>query len=48
MGQAICYEEMNDRGQAIGKAEGALKIFKQIESPRASTMRELLAEWRSN
>lgn len=46
-GQAICHIKMNDLAQAIEKAEEALKIFEQIESPSASTMRELLLEWRS-
>ncbi|TFH52172.1 MAG: tetratricopeptide repeat protein [Methanothrix sp.] len=46
-GQAICYKEMNSLDQAIDKAEEALNIFEQIESPCASTMRELLSKWRS-
>ena len=46
-GQAICYEKMNDLGRAIKNAEEALKIFEQIESPHAATMRELLSDWRS-
>jgi ABC-type multidrug transport system ATPase subunit len=45
-GQAICYKKMNDLGQATHKGEQALKIFEQIESPSASTMREL-SNWRS-
>jgi len=45
-GQAICLKKKNDPEQAIKKVENALKIFEQIESPSASTMRELLAEWR--
>ena len=45
-GQAICSEKMNDLPQAIAKAEEALKIFEQIESPSATTMREMLSKWR--
>jgi tetratricopeptide (TPR) repeat protein len=46
-GQAICYEKMNNLDKAIENAEEALMIFEQIESPSASTMRELLSKWRS-
>jgi len=46
-GQAICLKKKNDSEQAVKKAENALKILEQIESPSASTMRELLAEWKS-
>jgi tetratricopeptide (TPR) repeat protein len=46
-GQAICLKKNNDIEQAIITAENSLKIFEQIESPSASTMRDLLAEWRS-
>jgi len=45
-GQAICLQKKNDPKRAIKKAENALSIFEQIESPVASIMRELLAEWR--
>jgi G-protein signaling modulator 2 len=45
-GQAICLQKKNDPEQAIAKTESALRIFEQIESPSASTMRELLAEWK--
>ncbi len=45
-GQAICLKKKNDPVQAIAKTESALRIFEQIESPSASTMRELLAEWK--
>ncbi len=45
-GQAICLQKKNDTEQAIEKAECALRIFEQIESPSASTMRKLLAEWK--
>jgi len=44
-GLAICNEKMNNLDHAIENAEEALKIFEQIESPSASTMRELLVEW---
>jgi hypothetical protein len=40
-------EKNNNLEQAIERAEEALKIFEQIESPSASTMHEILAEWRS-
>ena len=33
--------------KTAASGEEALKIFEQIESPSASTMRELLAGWRS-
>jgi len=45
-GQAICLQKKNDPEQAIEKAESALRTFEQIESPSASTMRELLASWK--
>jgi tetratricopeptide (TPR) repeat protein len=45
-GQAICLKKKNDPEQAIEKAESALMIFEQIESPSVSTMRKLLAEWK--
>ncbi|MDD4651114.1 MAG: tetratricopeptide repeat protein [Methanothrix sp.] len=45
-GQAICLQKKNDPAQAIAKAKSALMIFEQIESPSASTMRKLLAEWK--
>ena len=44
--QAICLKQKNYLEQAIKKAENALSIFEQIESPSASTMRKLLAEWK--
>ncbi|MDD4448035.1 MAG: tetratricopeptide repeat protein [Methanothrix sp.] len=44
-GQAICLKKKNDPEQAIAKTESALRIFEQIESPSASTIRKLLAKW---
>ncbi len=46
-GLAICYEKMDDPEKAINNAKEALKIFEQIESPSASTMRELISKWQN-
>ncbi len=37
---------LGDRAEAIARAEAALKIFGEIESPHAAPAREALAEWR--
>jgi len=46
-GQAICLEKKDRLDLATEKAESALKIFEQTQSPDAAVMRELLAKWRS-
>ena len=38
---------LSDRVEAISRAEAALKVFEQIESPHAATVRKALAEWRT-
>jgi len=43
---ALALEQLGDRAAAIACAEAALKIFEATESPHASTVRNLLAEWR--
>jgi hypothetical protein len=45
-GMAICCEGDGDLNQAIAQAEAALRIFVEIESPSAQTMRDLLAKWK--
>jgi len=46
-GLAICHEKMDDLKKAIENAEEALKIFERIESPSASTMRNLISIWQN-
>jgi tetratricopeptide (TPR) repeat protein len=46
-GMAICNQKINDLEKAVANAEEALKIFEQIESPSASTMRELISKWQN-
>ncbi|MFZ0888558.1 MAG: tetratricopeptide repeat protein [Candidatus Binataceae bacterium] len=44
---ALALDPLSDRAQAIARAEAALKIYEQIESPHAATVRKALAEWRA-
>jgi len=44
--ESLALDGLDRRTEAVACAMQALDIFEQIESPRASTMRELLAEWR--
>ncbi|HPT37601.1 MAG TPA: hypothetical protein PLZ44_04845, partial [Methanothrix sp.] len=44
--KSLALGGLDRRTEAVACARQALDIFEQIESPRASTMRELLAEWR--
>ncbi|MFZ0889296.1 MAG: tetratricopeptide repeat protein [Candidatus Binataceae bacterium] len=43
---ALALAALSDRAEAIARAEAALKIYEQIESPDAATVRKALAEWR--
>ena len=43
---ASALAALSDRVEAIARAEAALKIFEEIESPYAATARQALAEWR--
>jgi hypothetical protein len=38
---------MGNRAEAIANVEAALRIYKQIESPFASSVRDKLAKWRA-
>ncbi len=44
---AIALAKLGKQAEAIPRAESALKIFEQIESPDAATTRAALAEWRN-
>ncbi len=43
---SIALIELGNRAQAVIHADAALKIYKQIESPNADKVRDLLAQWR--
>ena len=43
---ALALEKLNDRAQAIGRIESAIKIFEATEDPSAAKVRAKLAEWR--
>jgi tetratricopeptide (TPR) repeat protein len=43
---ALALDQMGDRPAAIARAEAALKIYEDIESPAAAIARNQLAEWR--
>jgi tetratricopeptide (TPR) repeat protein len=42
---SLSLDNLGDRVQAIAKAQAALEIYEQIESPYADRVREQLAEW---
>ena len=44
---ALALGQLEDRAQAIVRAEAALAIYEQIESPHAEMMRNRLAEWKA-
>ena len=43
---SLALDQLGDRARAIAHAEAALKIYEQIEDPRADKVRKQLAEWR--
>jgi tetratricopeptide (TPR) repeat protein len=43
---SLALDNLNERSEAIKKAESALEIFEQIESPAVARVRQKLAEWR--
>jgi hypothetical protein len=44
--QALAWEQLGERAQALACAEAALPIYEAIESPNAERVRNQLAEWR--
>jgi len=45
---SLALEELGERGQAIARAEAALAIYVQIESPYAERVRRQVEEWQAN
>ena len=43
---ALAFDQLGERGEAIRRMEEALRIYEEIESPKAARAREKLAEWR--
>ncbi len=43
---SLAFLQLGERARAIPLAEQALKIFEQIESPNAESVRTQLAQWR--
>jgi tetratricopeptide (TPR) repeat protein len=44
---SLALDQMGNRAEAIANVEAALRIYKQIESPFASSVRDKLAKWRA-
>jgi tetratricopeptide (TPR) repeat protein len=43
---AVALEQLEDRPQAMARAEAARQIFEEIENPNVAMVREVLARWR--
>ncbi|MBZ5628088.1 MAG: hypothetical protein LAO06_04395 [Acidobacteriia bacterium] len=44
---ALALDKLGERAPAIARAEAALRIFEEIESPHAAKVRQQLAAWRN-
>ena len=42
---ALALDKLDEHAKAIAQAEASLKIYEQIEDPRAEKVRQQLAEW---